>query len=176
MCICGEGCSDGLGQKRSANYGIISVSDNQCSYSGTFQLNISPEFRNRFQEISIPSRLYHINQTVYLTCGGMIKDKVSFSTWNNLPTLLNTNHGLLLFYTIVNISNFGWRWVIFHFRYLLFLLGRLQNHIILKEWSHSLGPGPRLGWLSIIEYVRLQKPWCWLWLCPPTSCMALEKF
>lgn len=60
----GRGCSDSSGQKHSVNYGIISVSDNQCSYSGTCQLIISPEFRSRFQEISVPSWLYHTNKTV----------------------------------------------------------------------------------------------------------------
>ena len=40
------------------NYGIISVFDNQYGYSGSCQLNISPEFGSRLQIISVPLRLY----------------------------------------------------------------------------------------------------------------------
>ena len=43
--------------KCSVNYGIISVFDNQYGYSGSCQLNISPEFRSRLQIISVSSRL-----------------------------------------------------------------------------------------------------------------------
>lgn len=72
--------SESSGQELSANYGIISVFDDQYSYSGTCWLNTSPEFRSRFQEIYVSSRLHHTNETEYITCGNMIKYKTLFST------------------------------------------------------------------------------------------------